>query len=63
MAYRTSPVSRATKALIGGSREGFASVIAHADTGAVLGVHVIGPYATELTAEASHAGALLRTAG
>ena len=33
-------------------------MIAHAETGAVLGVHVIGPHATELIAEASLAAAL-----
>ena len=47
------PFQAVAKALIHGSREGFAKVIAHAETGAVLGVHVIGPHATELIAEAS----------
>jgi len=52
------PFQAIAKALIGGSREGFAKVIAHADSGAILGVHVIGPHATELIAEASLATAL-----
>ncbi len=52
------PFQAIAKALIGGSREGFAKVIANAETGAVLGVHVIGPHATELIAEASLATAL-----
>ncbi len=52
------PFQAVAKALIHGSREGFAKVIAHAETGAVLGVHVIGPHATELIAEASLAASL-----
>ena len=52
------PFQAVAKALIHGSREGFAKVIAHAETGAVLGVHIIGPHATELIAEASLAATL-----
>jgi dihydrolipoamide dehydrogenase len=52
------PFQAIAKALIHGSREGFAKVIAHAETGAILGVHIIGPHATELIAEASLATAL-----
>jgi dihydrolipoamide dehydrogenase len=52
------PFQAIAKALIHGSREGFAKVIANAETGEVLGVHVIGPHATELIAEASLAAAL-----
>ncbi len=52
------PFQAIAKAVIHGSREGFAKVIAHAETGAILGVHVIGPHATELIAEASLATAL-----
>ncbi len=52
------PFQAIAKAVIGGSREGFAKVIAHAETGEVLGVHVIGPHATELIAEASLAASL-----
>jgi dihydrolipoamide dehydrogenase len=58
MAVGKVPFQAIAKALIHGSREGFAKVIAHAETGAVLGVHVIGPHATELIAEASLATAL-----
>jgi dihydrolipoamide dehydrogenase len=47
------PFQAIAKALIGGEYEGFAKVIAHAETGATLGVHVIGPHATDLIAEAS----------
>jgi dihydrolipoamide dehydrogenase len=56
------PFQAIAKALIGGSREGFAKVIAHAETGEVLGVHIIGPHATELIAEASLAESLGATA-
>jgi dihydrolipoamide dehydrogenase len=52
------PFQAIAKALIHGSREGFAKVIANAETGAILGVHVVGPHATELIAEASLAAAL-----
>ena len=52
------PFQAIAKALIHGSREGFAKVVAHAETGAVLGVHIIGPHATELIAEASLAASL-----
>jgi dihydrolipoamide dehydrogenase len=47
------PFQAVAKALIGGEYEGFAKVIAHAETGDTLGVHVIGPHATDLIAEAS----------
>jgi dihydrolipoamide dehydrogenase len=47
------PFQAIAKALIGGEYEGFAKVIAHAETGAALGVHIIGPHATDLIAEAS----------
>jgi dihydrolipoyl dehydrogenase len=47
------PFKAIAKAVIGGSREGFAKVIAHRDTGEVLGIHVIGAHATELIAEGS----------
>ena len=40
------------------SRDGFAKVIAHGTTGAVLGIHLIGPHATELIAEGSLAATL-----
>jgi dihydrolipoamide dehydrogenase len=41
------------KALIGGEYEGFAKVIAHAETDELLGVHLVGPHVTDLIAEAS----------
>ncbi len=47
------PFQAVAKALIGGEYEGFAKVIAHAETGDTLGVHLIGPHATDLIAEAS----------
>ena len=50
------PFQAIAKALIGGDYEGFAKVIGHAETGATLGVHLVGPHATELIAEASLAG-------
>ncbi len=55
------PFQAIAKAVIGGSREGFAKVIAHGDTGAVLGIHIIGPHATELIAEGSLAATLTAT--
>ena len=47
------PFQAIAKAVIGGEYEGFAKVIAHAETGDTLGVHIIGPHATDLIAEAS----------
>ena len=47
------PFQAIAKAVIGGEHEGFAKVIAHAETGETLGVHIIGPHATDLIAEAS----------
>ena len=47
------PFQAIAKALIDGDYEGFAKVIGHAETGATLGTHVIGPHATELIAEVS----------
>jgi dihydrolipoamide dehydrogenase len=52
------PFQAIAKAVIGGDYEGFAKVIGHAETGDTLGVHLIGPHATDLIAEASLAGAL-----
>jgi dihydrolipoamide dehydrogenase len=52
------PFQAIAKAVIGGSRDGFAKVIAHGDTGALLGIHIIGPHATELIAEGSLAATL-----
>jgi dihydrolipoamide dehydrogenase len=46
------PFSANSKASIVGSHEGFIKVVADAKYGEVLGVHIIGPQATELIAEA-----------
>jgi dihydrolipoamide dehydrogenase len=56
------PFLAIAKAIIGGEHEGFAKVIAHAETGKTLGVHIIGPHATDLIAEASVATLLEATA-
>jgi dihydrolipoamide dehydrogenase len=47
------PFQAIAKAVIGGEHEGFAKVIGHRDTNDTLGVHLIGPHATDLIAEAS----------
>jgi dihydrolipoamide dehydrogenase len=47
------PFQAIAKAVIGGEYEGFAKVIGHKETDDILGVHVIGPHATDLIAEAS----------
>jgi dihydrolipoamide dehydrogenase len=47
------PFQAIAKAIIGGDYEGFAKVVANAETGDTLGVHVIGPHATDLIAETS----------
>ena len=47
------PFQAVAKALIGGEYEGFAKVIANADTDDTLGIHLVGPHATDLIAEAS----------
>jgi dihydrolipoamide dehydrogenase len=47
------PFQAIAKAVIGGDFEGFAKVIADPQTGDTLGVHIIGPHATDLIAEAS----------
>jgi len=41
------------KAIIGGEYEGFTKMIANRETDETLGVHIIGPHATDLIAEAS----------
>jgi dihydrolipoamide dehydrogenase len=46
------PFSANSKASIIGSHEGFIKVVADAKYGELLGVHIIGPQATELVAEA-----------
>jgi dihydrolipoamide dehydrogenase len=47
------PFQAIAKAIIGGEYEGFAKVIGHAETDDTLGIHIIGPHATDLVAEAS----------
>jgi dihydrolipoamide dehydrogenase len=47
------PFQAIAKAIIGGEYEGFAKVIADKDTDETLGIHLIGPHATDLIAEAS----------
>jgi dihydrolipoamide dehydrogenase len=47
------PFQAIAKAIIGGEYEGFAKVIGNTETGDTLGVHVIGPHATDLISEAT----------
>src|SRR5258705_3998569 len=47
------PFQAIAKAIIGGDYEGFAKVIADKETDQTLGIHLIGPHATDLIAEAS----------
>ena len=47
------PFQAIAKAMIGGEYEGFVKIIAHAETNDTLGVHIVGPHATDLIAEAS----------
>ena len=47
------PFQAIAKAIIGGEYEGFAKVIGNSETGDTLGVHLVGPHATDLIAEAS----------
>jgi dihydrolipoamide dehydrogenase len=47
------PFQAIAKAIIGGEYEGFAKVIGDTTTGDTIGVHLIGPHATDLIAEAS----------
>jgi dihydrolipoamide dehydrogenase len=56
------PFQAIAKAIIGGEYEGFAKVIANSDNQDTLGVHIIGPHATDLIAEASLAFELDATA-
>jgi dihydrolipoamide dehydrogenase len=45
------PFTASGKAVAAGDAEGFVKVISHEKTGEILGVHIIGPEATELIAE------------
>ena len=56
------PFQAIAKAIIGGEYEGFAKVITNTETQDTLGVHVVGPHATDLIAEASLAFSLDATA-
>jgi dihydrolipoamide dehydrogenase len=47
------PFQAIGKAIIGGEHEGFTKIIANSETEETLGVHIIGPHATDLIAEAS----------
>ena len=47
------PFQAIAKAVIGGEYEGFAKVIGNSETGDTLGVHIVGPHATDLISEAS----------
>jgi dihydrolipoamide dehydrogenase len=47
------PFQAIAKAIIGGEYEGFVKVIADKTTDDTLGIHIIGPHATDLIAEAS----------
>jgi len=47
------PFQAIAKAIIGGEYEGFAKVIADSKTDDTLGIHIVGPHATDLIAEAS----------
>ncbi len=55
------PFQAIAKAIIGGEYEGFTKIIADRDTDETLGIHVIGPHATDLIAEASLAMTLEAT--
>ncbi len=55
------PFQAIAKAIIGGEYEGFAKVIGNTETGDTLGVHIVGPHATDLIAEASLAFSLEAT--
>jgi dihydrolipoamide dehydrogenase len=55
------PFQAVGKAIIGGEYEGFAKIIANSETDETLGVHLIGPHATDLIGEASVALALEAT--
>jgi dihydrolipoamide dehydrogenase len=56
------PFQAIAKAIIGGEYEGFAKVISDSQNQDTLGVHIVGPHATDLIAEASLAFQLDATA-
>jgi dihydrolipoamide dehydrogenase len=47
------PFQAIAKAIIGGEYEGFCKVIGHKETDDTLGIHLVGPHATDLVSEAS----------
>ncbi|MGH2548046.1 MAG: dihydrolipoyl dehydrogenase, partial [Thermomicrobiales bacterium] len=55
------PMGPNAKALIEGHNEGFTKMIADADTNDLLGLHIVGPHATELIAEGALAKLLEST--
>ncbi|HYO41619.1 MAG TPA: dihydrolipoyl dehydrogenase [Candidatus Limnocylindrales bacterium] len=55
------PFQAVGKAIIGGEYEGFCKIIADKDTDETLGIHIIGPHATDLIAEGSLAMTLEAT--
>ncbi len=57
------PFAALGKARIHGATEGFCKIIADRETDQVLGVHIVGPHATDLIAEAATAMHLEITAG
>ena len=56
------PFLAIAKAHVGGDADGFCKVLRHAESGVVLGVHMVGPKVTDLIAEASLAMELGATA-
>ncbi|HUP54367.1 MAG TPA: dihydrolipoyl dehydrogenase, partial [Methylomirabilota bacterium] len=56
------PFQAIAKAIIAGDYEGFAKVISNTENQDILGIHVVGPHATDLIAEASLAFELDATA-
>jgi len=47
------PFIASGKAVVEGRRKGFVKIVGDEETGQILGVHIIGPHATELIAEAT----------
>lgn len=59
---KKSPFSLNSKALVMGERDGFVKVVVEAETGVVLGVHIIGPDATTMIDKATLAVEMRATA-
>ncbi len=62
MCIRDSPFTASGKAKILNDTRGFVKIVADARYDEILGVHIIGPHATELIAEATAALGLEATA-